>query len=185
MKCGEIHTCHGWIKCPSCSPLYYIKNPSEMDHCVTLLSRYMKSMKWLNTFIIHSVFFFTDLGTVISAGVLADISAVVQRSGSPSVGQGTWSPSSAEDPAGSYGHNTWTGFLLIYNLSVTYSKGKISVQLILFHFISECPVFHLPVLEQGHSSFGRHRCGHVDQHCIRERCWSSSCLESAAGLSVR
>lgn len=63
---------------------------------------------------ICSVILFTDLGTVISAGVFADISAVVQRSGSSSVGQGTGSSSSAEDPTGSYGHNTWTGFLLIH-----------------------------------------------------------------------
>lgn len=62
-----------------------------MDHYVTLLSRYTKSMNraYYIALIIHSGFFFTDLGTVISAGVFADISAVVQRSGRPSVGQGT------------------------------------------------------------------------------------------------
>lgn len=43
----------------------------------------------------------------------------------------------------------------------------------------------LAVLQQGHSSFGRHCRGHADQHSIREQSWRSCCLGSATGLRPR
>ena len=54
---------------------------------------------------------------MVSADVFASVPAVVQGSGSSGVGRGAWGPDSEEDPAGSYGHNTWTGISLIHQFS--------------------------------------------------------------------
>lgn len=51
----------------------------------------------------------TDLRTVASAGVFADVPAVAQRSGPSGVGRGAQEPDSAEGPAGSHGHHPGTG----------------------------------------------------------------------------
>lgn len=51
----------------------------------------------------------TDMRTVASAGVFADVPAVSQRSGPSGVGRGAQEPDGAEDPAGSHGHHPGTG----------------------------------------------------------------------------
>lgn len=52
-------------------------------------------------------------------------------------------------------------------------------------FVLSVSASRLAVLQQGHSSFGRHCCGHADQHSTRGQSWVSCCLESVAGLSLR
>lgn len=130
------------------------------------------------------VVFVTDLRAVISAGVFADISAVVQRSGSSSVGQGAQGCGSADDPAGSYGHNTRTSILLIHQFRDTYWTDRDLFSCYLC-FVSPVCASCLAVLQQGHSPSGRYCCGHADQHSAREQSWRSCCLESATGLSLR
>lgn len=109
-KRGESCICLCWKKCLSYSLLSCNKNSSEMDRFVTLLSRYRESCLLYGT---H----FTDLWfdcrywahPVISLGVLTNVPAVVQWSSSSGMEQWAWVPNRADDPAGSYGHHTWTG----------------------------------------------------------------------------
>lgn len=123
--------------------------------------------------------FVTDLRTAISPGVFADISAVVHWGGSSGVGERSQQHSSADDPAGSHGHYTWTG---MNSDSLVKKTQSICCNI---SFVSSVCVSWLAVLQQRHLSFGGHRCGHADQHMLREFGCRSCSLESSAGLSLR